>query len=552
MIQESFIKLYEKSFRENWELKAYADYDTDTLLTYGDVARKIARLHLFFGKIGIKRGDKIALVGKNSSHWAVIYLATVTYGAVIVPILAEFNPNDMHHIVNHSDSVLLFASGKIWESLEEEKMPAIKGALSVEDFTCLYQKIAIKSIIKDLDTDFAAKYPDGFRREDVSYPEILNTEVASINYTSGTTGFSKGVVTPHNALAGNVTFGIFTKLLVRHSRVLCFLPMAHAYGCAFDFLTATAVGSEVTFLGKTPAPKILLKAFAEVKPTMIFSVPLILEKVYKSQILPTINSRSMKMALSIPLLNEKIYGEIRKKLVNAMGGEFFQIIVGGAPMSKEVEEFLLKIKFPFTIGYGMTECAPLISYTPHTEFKPSSAGKILDIMEVKILSNNPYEEVGEICVRGENVMLGYYKNDEATAEVIDADGWLHTGDLGTIDADGTIFIRGRSKSMILSSNGQNIYPEEIEAKLNNMPFVMESLVVEKGGKLVALVYPDYESIDEARIHQSDIQSLMEENLKNLNKSVAVYENVSSIRLYPNEFEKTPKRSIKRYLYSQIV
>jgi len=554
MVKENFVKLYEKSFRENWDLKAYVDYDTDLLLTYGEVAREIARLHLLFEKTGIKRGEKIALVGKNSSHWAIIYLATITYGAVIVPILADFNPNDIHHIVNHSDSVLLFATERIWEHLEEKKIPNIKGAFTIKNFAFLYQKEQeyLKNILNDLDRDFAKKYPDGFRKEDVVYPEIDNSEVASINYTSGTTGFSKGVITPHNALAGNVTFGFRTKLLMRHSRVLCFLPTAHAYGCAFDFLTATAVGTEVHFLGKMPSPKILLKAFAEVKPTVIFSVPLIFEKIYKSQILPMLNSRGMKLALNIPLLDTKIYSEIRKKLINALGGEFSQVIIGGAPMNKEVEEFLLKIKFPFTVGYGMTECAPLISYRHHTEYIPFSAGQVLDIMEVKILSNNPYEEVGEICVRGENMMCGYYKNDEATAEVMDADGWLHTGDLGTINKEGDIFIRGRNKSMILGGSGQNVYPEEIEAKLNNMPFVMESLVVEKNGKLVALVYPDYEGIDEAKIHQMDIQTVMEENLKNLNKVVAAYEHVANIRLYPNEFEKTPKRSIKRYLYNQIV
>jgi long-chain acyl-CoA synthetase len=357
---------------------------------------------------------------------------------------------------------------------------------------------------------------------------------------------------PGNGLAGNVTFGIRTRLLERGSRVLSFLPLAHAYGCAFDFLTATAVGAHVTFLSKIPAPKILLKAFEEVKPTIIFTVPLIMEKIYKKQILPTLGKPLMNLLVNIPLLNAIIYGKIRKKLIQALGGDFFEVIIGGAPVSKEVEQFFLKIKFPFTIGYGMTECAPLISYRNHNEFVPSSAGRILDIMEVKILSGDPYNEVGEICVRGENVMYGYYKNEEATKEVIDEEGWLHTGDLGTISKEGDIFIRGRNKSMILSASGQNIYPEEIEAKLNNMPFVMESLVVEKNGKLVALVYPDYESIDEANMKQSDIQRLMEENLKSLNKLVAAYENVSGIQLYPNEFEKTPKKSIKRYLYTQMV
>ena len=554
MIKEQFVKLYENSFKENWDLKAYSDYGTDVSYTYGELAKEVAKLHLFFEKTGIQRGDKISLIGKNSSKWAITYLATVTYGAVIVPILADFNPNDIHHIINHSDSVLLFVTKKIWDNLEEEKISEVKGVVSLDNFDFLYQKDneSVENIIMNLDKDFAAKYPNGFTKEDVSYPDVSNTEIASINYTSGTTGFSKGVVMPANGMAGNVMFGINSKLLQRGDRTLCFLPVAHAYGCAFDFLTSSAVGAHTTFLSKIPSPKILLKAFEEVKPTIIFTVPLIMEKIYKKQLLPVLNSRAMKVALNIPLLENKIYGEMRKKLIQALGGEFYEVIIGGAPMNKEVEQFLTKIKFPFTIGYGMTECAPLISYRDHKEFIPFSAGQILGTMEVKILSNNPYEEVGEICVRGENVMYGYYKNEESTKEVIDEEGWLYTGDLGTISKEGDIFIRGRNKSMILGANGQNVYPEEIEAKLNNMPFVMESLIVEKNGKLIALVYPDYESIDEANIPQSDMQALMDENLKNLNKMLGAYESVSKIRLYPNEFEKTPKKSIKRYLYNQII
>ena len=554
MIKEQFVKLYENSFKENWDLKAYSDYGTDVNYTYGELAREVAKLHLFFEKTGVQQGDKISLIGKNSSRWAITYLATVTYGAVIVPILPDFNPNDIHHIINHSDSVLLFVTKKIWDNLEEEKIPEVKGVMSLNSFKFLHEKNdgTVESIMMNLDKDFDAKYPNGFTKEDVLYPEISNAEIASINYTSGTTGFSKGVVMPGNGLAGNVMFGINSKLLKRNDRTLCFLPVAHAYGCAFDFLTSSAVGAHTTFLSKIPSPKVLLKAFEEVKPTIIFTVPLIMEKIYKKQLLPVLNSRAMKVALNIPLLDNKIYSEMRKKLIQALGGSFYEVIIGGAPMNKEVEQFLTKIKFPFTIGYGMTECAPLISYRDHKEFVPFSAGQILDTMEVKILSNNPYEEVGEICVRGENVMYGYYKNDEATKEVIDEEGWLHTGDLGTISKEGDIFIRGRNKSMILGANGQNIYPEEIEAKLNNMPFVMESLIVEKNGKLIALVYPDYESIDESNISQSDMQALMDENLKNLNKMLGAYENVSKIQLYPNEFEKTPKKSIKRYLYNQII
>jgi long-chain acyl-CoA synthetase len=373
-----------------------------------------------------------------------------------------------------------------------------------------------------------------------------------LNYTSGTTGFSKGVMLTGNNLAGNVTYGIRTELLKKGERVLSFLPLAHAYGCAFDFLTATAVGTHITLLGKTPSPKIIMKAFGEVKPNLIITVPLVIEKIYKNVIQPLINKRGMRWALNIPVLDNQIYGQIRKKLVDAMGGRFKEVIIGGAAMNPEVEEFFHKIKFPFTIGYGMTECAPLISYAPWTEFVPTSSGRVLDIMEARIYKESPEQSLGEIQVRGENVMAGYYKNPEATSEVFTEDGWLRTGDLGTMDANGNIFIRGRSKTMILGSNGQNIFPEEIESKLNNMPFIAESLVIERNKKLVALVYADYESLDSMGLNSSEtVKTIMDENLKTLNASLAGYEKVSCIQLYPTEFEKTPKKSIKRYLYNSI-
>lgn len=554
MIKENFIKLYENSFKENWDLPCYTDYGEDLTFTYGEVAEEIAKLHLLFHYCSLRRGDKISIIGKNNARWCIAYMATVTYGAIVVPILQDFNPNDVHHIVNHSESTFLFTSDSIWESLEEEKLSNLRGVFSLTDFRCLHQRDGetVQKFMKGIDAAMKKKYPKGFHKEDIEYTTLSNDKVMLLNYTSGTTGFSKGVMLTGNNLAGNVTFGIRTELLKKGDNVLSFLPLAHAYGCAFDFLTATAVGTHVTLLGKTPSPKILMKAFEEVKPNLIITVPLVIEKIYKNVIQPLINKKGMKWALNIPLLDGQIYAQIRKKLVEALGGRFKEVIIGGAAMNPEVTEFFHKIKFPFTIGYGMTECGPLISYAPWNEFIVGSSGKILDIMEVRIDSEDPFNITGEIQVRGENVMTGYYKNEEATKEVFTADGWLKTGDLGTIDTDGNIFIRGRSKTMILSSSGQNIFPEEIETKLNNMPFIMESLVIERNKKLVALVYADYESLDSLGLNNPDnLQAIMDENLKNLNKIVGAYEKVSKIQLYPNEFEKTPKRSIKRYLYNSI-
>lgn len=554
MIKENFIKLYEDSFKENWDLPCYTDYGEDTTFTYGQVAEEIAKLHLLFHHCSLRRGDKISVIGKNTSRWCIAYMATVTYGAIVVPILQDFKPNDVHHIVNHSESTFLFTSDTIWENLEEEAVSSLRAVFSLTDFRCLHQRDGetVQKFMKNIDAAMKKNYPRGFHREDIQYTELSNDKVMLLNYTSGTTGFSKGVMVTGNNLAGNVTFGIRTGLLKKGEKVLSFLPLAHAYGCAFDFLTATAVGTHVTLLGKTPSPKILMKAFEEVKPNLIITVPLVIEKIYKNVIQPLINKRSMKWALNIPLLDNQIYAQIRKKLVDALGGRFKEVIIGGAAMNPEVTDFFYKIKFPFTIGYGMTECAPLISYAPWNEFIPGSAGKILDIMEVRIESDDPYTLTGEIQVRGENVMKGYYKNNEATLEVFTEDGWLKTGDLGTIDANGFIYIRGRSKTMLLGSNGQNIFPEEIEAKLNNMPFVMESLVIERNKKLVALVYPDYESLDSLGLNTPEnLKAVMDENLKSLNKLVGNYEQVSKIQLYPTEFEKTPKKSIKRFLYNSI-
>ena len=554
MIKENFIKLYEHSFRDNWDLPCYTDYGTDISFTYGEVAKEIAKLHLLFEHCKLRRGDKIALIGKNNAQWCIAYMATITYGGIIVPILQDFSPNDVHHIVNHSESTFLFTSDSIWETLEEEKLSNLRGVFSLTDFRCLNQRDGetVDKFMVNMEKTFMRTYPKGFSANDIVYTDLSNDKVMLINYTSGTTGFSKGVMLTGNNLAGNVTFGIRTELLKKGDRVLSFLPLAHAYGCAFDFLTATAVGTHVTLLGKVPSPKIITKAFEEVKPNLIITVPLVIEKIYSNVIQPLLNKRGMKWALSIPVLDSQIYAQIRKKLIDALGGRFKEIIIGGAAMNPEVEAFFHKIKFPFTIGYGMTECGPLISYSAWDEFIPGSSGKILDIMEARIYKENPTDALGEIQVRGENVMTGYYKNPEATSEVFSEDGWLKTGDLGTIDENNNIFIRGRSKTMILTSSGQNIFPEEIETRLNNMPFVVESIVVERSGKLVALVYADYEALESLGLDkESSLKTIMDENLKNLNAIIANYERVSQIQLYPTEFEKTPKRSIKRYLYDNI-
>ncbi|MBD5358558.1 MAG: long-chain fatty acid--CoA ligase [Bacteroides sp.] len=549
---ENFIKIYERSFIENWDLPALSEFGKNTDLTYGELAESIAMSHMIFESIGLKPGDKIALCGKDSINWIKVYMATVTYGAVIVPILSEFNPVDITHIVNHSEAELFIVSDNIWEHIEPEVLLNVKGVMSLESRNVLHEKPHVEMMrhIRLLKRRFNKKYPNGYSSHDVKYPDRDNKEVVEINYTSGTTGFSKGVMLTGENLSGNVCFGMDSELHFRSSRCLAFLPLAHAYGCAFDMLTPLAVGSHITLLCKTPSPRVLLKALAEVKPNLVICVPLILEKIYKNQILPMISKGTLRWTLAVPFLDTLIYSKIRKKLIDAFGGEFEEVIVGGAPLNHEVEDFLHKIKFPFTVGYGMTECGPLISYTPWKEFIVGSSGKTLPIMESKIDSPDPENIPGEICVRGTNVMKGYFKNPEATAAVLDEDGWLHTGDMGTRTPDGTLFIRGRYKTMLLSASGQNIYPEEIEAKLNNMPFVAESLVVDRDGKLVGLVYPDYEAVDKLGVSIKDMDSTMENIRKELNKLVAPYEQLTKIILMPNEFEKTPKRSIKRFLYTR--
>ncbi|MCM1489722.1 MAG: AMP-binding protein [Muribaculum sp.] len=547
----NFIKIYENSFAQNWDLPALTDYTKQETMTYGQLAQSIALAHVFYESVGIKPGDKIALCGKDSSDWIRTYMGIVTYGAIVVPILADFNPIDITHIVNHSGASILVVQASIWEHIDPESLVNVKAVFALNSSHVLYEADGqeIRRHARLSRRRFEKKYPNGYTARDVRYADRSNDEVTEINYTSGTTGFSKGVMLTGRNLAGNVCFGMQSKLHYRKSRALSFLPLAHAYACAFDMLTPLAVGSHVTVLDKTPSPRILLKALAEVKPNLIICVPLILEKIYKNQILPMLAKKPINFALSLPLVDGLVYSKIRKKLIEAFGGDFYEVIVGGAALNHEVEDFLYKIKFPFTVGYGMTECGPLISYTDWKEFKPGSAGRTLPIMETIVMSEDPEKIPGEVCVRGVNVMKGYYRNQAATDAVLDKDGWLKTGDMGTRTPDGTLFLRGRNKTMLLSASGQNIYPEEIEAKLNNMPFVAESLVVERDGKLVGLVYPDYPALDKLGLASTDLGNKVEEIRAELNKLVAPYERLSKIQLIPNEFEKTPKRSIKRFLYS---
>lgn len=547
----NFIKIYEKSFARNWDLPVLTDYTRNKTITYGEFAKSIAIAHTFYESVGIRPGDKIALCGKDSSDWVRTYMGIVTYGAVVVPILSEFNPIDITHIVNHSGARILVIQESIWEHIDPETLVNVKAAFSLNNHDVLYEKDGqeIRRHMRLSRRRFHEKYPNGYGPSDVKYAERSNDKVIEINYTSGTTGFSKGVMLTGENLSGNVCFGIYSKLHFRKSRALSFLPLAHAYACAFDMLTPLAVGSHITILDKTPSPRILLKALAEVKPNLIICVPLILEKIYKNQILPMLSKTSIKLATSMPIVDKVVYARIRKKLIEAFGGKFYEVIVGGAALNHEVEEFLYKIKFPFTVGYGMTECGPLISYTDWHDFKPGSTGQTLPIMESIVMSQDPEHIPGEVCVKGVNVMKGYYRNPEATNAVLDKNGWLKTGDMGTRTPDGTLFLRGRNKTMLLSGSGQNIYPEEIEAKLNNMPFVAESLIVERDGKLIGLVYPDYPALDKLGLVSTDLGIKMEEIRKEINKLVAPYERLSKIQLIPNEFEKTPKKSIKRFLYS---
>ena len=555
------LTIYKQSWIDNFSLPALTDYGSGKTLTYGEMARRIARLQLFYRQLGIRPGDKIALLGKNTTNWVIDFMGTITYGAVIVPILHDFNPADAQHIINHSDALVLFVSDSIWENLNFDEMPGLRCVVSLENRKIITErsttpdnatltKTPASRIIHNLTLSFNRKYKNGFRAADIDFEEQDPENVCVINYTSGTTGFSKGVMLTYRNLWGNVVFGIRSRLHYQGSRALSFLPLAHAYGCAFDMLVPLATGTHVTLLGKLPSPQLIVSAMKKVRPSLVICVPLVLEKIYRKMIVPMISSPAVRWVLAVPMLDKAVYARIRSKLVEAFGGSFEEVIIGGAPLNPEVEDFLLRIKFPFTVGYGMTECGPLISYVPWRRFEPRSSGRVLrGLMTAKIIAEDGSDQ-GEICVKGVNVMKGYYKNPEATEAVLDSDGWLHTGDMGTLGRPDyrTVFIRGRYKTMILTSNGQNIYPEEIEAKLNNMPYVAESLVIERNGHLVAIVYPDKETAEANGLTADSLGQIMEKNRQDLNKLVAPYERVESIELIDDEFVKTPKKSIKRYLY----
>ncbi len=549
MIQNKLIRSIEESIQNNWELTAFTNYQKDSL-TFKEVAEKIQWIHLLYKEMGLKKGDKIALIGRNLNNWAVTYLATLTYGATIVPILPDFNSGDIHHIINHSEASLLFVTENIFNKIDDSKIKNIRGIISLNDYTLLCKKCeklseALHKINKKFD-------PLRVNKSKLNYANPKESDIAVLSYTSGTSGFSKGVMLSYRSLHSNIQFAFDHIDLHPQDKVVSFLPLAHVFGCMFEFLTEFCCGCHVVFLSRVPTPQLITKAFQEVKPRLICLVPLIMEKIYKKKILPALESRRVKLMLKVPLLEKKVYKKIKTSLIETFGGEFIEVIIGGAALSKEVEDFLAKIDFPFSIGYGMTECGPLISYSPNAQYRQHSCGQIIDRMQVRINSKDPLNIVGEIQVKGDNVMTGYYKNKEATKEAITKDAWLKTGDLGVLDKDNVLYIKGRSKNMLLGPSGQNIYPEEIESRLNNMPFIQESIITDdKDHKLIALVYPDYEGCDAEGLNKMEIEEAFESSRKALNKTLPAYMNVSRIILFPQEFEKTPKRNIKRFLYTEV-
>lgn len=551
MIKENFVKSIETSLLENKSLPALTDYQGKTIY-YHELTEEIIRVHELLKKCGIKKGDKISLIGKNSVNWAVLFLGTVTYGAVIVPILPDFIKEDIENIVNHSDSLLLFSSDTLLNTLELSEMKKLSAVFSVNSLSLVKNNNieGIEEFMKSKEFKDTSQAARNFYERKRKFDDIGNAELAEISYTSGTTGFSKGVMLSHNSLMANLRFAQENMPLNAGDRIVSFLPLAHSYGCAFEFLFPVSLGCHITFLTKTPSPQIIMQAFKEIKPNLILSVPLVVEKIYKKQILPVIGKQPVKTLIKIPGINQLILKKIKKKLVGVFGGEFRELVIGGAAFNPDAEKFFRKIGFPFTIGYGMTECGPLISYSSWKDIKLTSAGKLVDTLELKIDSEDPYNEVGEIMVRGENVMEGYYKNEEQTKKTIDEEGWLHTGDLGVTDNNNNIFIKGRSKSLILGPSGQNIYPEEIEARLNNMYLIQESVVVDKEERLIALVYPDYESMKNLNVSEEELEQIMMEHKKKLNRELPQYMNIKEFKLHDQEFEKTPKKSIKRFLYSK--
>ena len=549
--EKSFIALIEKSIKKNWDSDALTDYKGVTY-QYKDVARKIEKIHILLEESGVKPGDKIAVCGRNMSHWGVTFLSVVTYGAIIVPILHEFKPDQVHNIVNHSEAKLLFVGDVVWEGLDESAMPTLEGIVQINDFSVLVSRSEKLTYAREhLNAMFGQKFPKNFRKEHISYYKDNPDELLVLNYTSGTTSFSKGVMIPGKAIWSNIMFASRVFNMKAGDRLVSMLPMAHMYGLAFEFLFEFCSGCHIFFLTRMPSPKIILQAFAEVKPTLVIAVPLIIEKIIKKNVLPKLETPTMKFLMHVPLVSDKIMEKVREELTKAFGGNFYEIVVGGAAFNQEIETFMRNMQFPYTVGYGMTECAPLIAYEDWKKFKAGSCGKPVDRMEVKILSRDPQNIPGEIICRGDNVMLGYYKNEEATREVIDEEGWLHTGDLGVMDEEGNITIKGRSKNMLLGPSGQNIYPEEIEDKLNNMPYVNESIIIQAlDGKLAALIYPDFELAFANGMTEKGVEELMEANRVELNKQIAAYEQIARVKIYHEEFEKTPKKSIKRFLYQE--
>ena len=544
----SFNEYIRQTIIHNWDQNALTDYQGQTL-QFHDVARKIEKLHIAFENCGIKEGDRIAICGRNSAHWAVTFLATLTYGAVAVPILHEFNAEQIHNIVNHSGARLLFVGDYVVKEIIPEEMPHLEGILNLPDFSLMLSRSEQLTYAREhLNLMFGSKYPRAFTRDDVHYHEDQPEEMALINYTSGTTGFSKGVMLPYRALWGNIDFCI--RRLGKHvkagSPMLDILPMAHMYGLSIEFLFGFCNGCHLFFLNRLPSPSLIAQAFKEIQPKLIVAVPLIIEKIIRKRVFPIMQTPRMKLLMAMPVVKEKVKQKVCEQVYEAFGGQAYEVIVGGAPLSKEVEQFLLSIGFPVTVGYGATECAPLISYRDWTEFAAGSCGCAIDNMEVRIQSSDPQNIAGEILTRGTNVMLGYYKNEEATRKVLDEDGWYHTGDLGTMDEDGNIYIRGRIKNMLLGASGQNIYPEEIEDKLSSMPMVSECIVVQRDQKLVALVYPDQDEM--INFTQEEMEGIMEQNRQEINQKLPAYSRLSQIQLHPEEFKKTPKKSIKRYLY----
>ena len=548
--EQHFIDYIEQSIIQNWDKDALTDYKGITL-QYKDVARKIAKFHIVLESAGIQPGDKIAVCGRNSAHWAVAFLGTVTYGAVIVPILHEFKSDNIHNIVNHSEAKLLFVGDRVWENLNEDAMPLLEGIALLNDFSLLLARNPkLREASENRNAIYGQRYPKNFRPEHISYRKDQPEELAVINYTSGTTGYSKGVMLPYRSLWSNVAY-CFEMLRVKPGdHIVSMLPMGHVFGMVYDFLYGFSAGAHIYFLTRMPTPKIIAQSFAEIKPRVISCVPLIVEKIIKKNILPKLDNKIGKLLLNVPIINDKIKASARQAAMEIFGGQFDEIIIGGAPFNPEVEAFFKKIGFPYTMAYGMTECGPIICSSRWETIKQASCGKAASRMEVRIDSPDPQTVPGEIICKGVNLMLGYYKNPEATAQIIDVNGWLHTGDLATMDEGGNVTVRGRSKNLLLTSSGQNIYPEEIESKLNNMPYVSESLVVLQHDKLVALIYPDFDDAFAHGLHQEDIEKVMEQNRIELNTQLANYCQVSKVKIHFEEFEKTAKKSIKRFMYQE--